>query len=125
MVPARSYRPVRDSSKPIGCASFGEDAAGIKTALPVRFLLSGSGGVAGGKKTNCTDMKLLVTLALVAVVVGSCMGAPGTVGRIVGGKDTTIENHPYQVSLRRRGTHTCGGAILNENTILTAAHCVY
>uniref|UniRef100_A0A1Q3FQJ5 trypsin n=1 Tax=Culex tarsalis TaxID=7177 RepID=A0A1Q3FQJ5_CULTA len=70
-------------------------------------------------------MKLLLTLAFVAVVVGSCKGAPGTVGRIVGGQDTTIENHPYQVSLRRRGNHNCGGAILNENTILTAAHCVY
>uniref|UniRef100_A0A182JV62 Metalloendopeptidase n=1 Tax=Anopheles christyi TaxID=43041 RepID=A0A182JV62_9DIPT len=44
--------------------------------------------------------------------------------RIVGGSDTTIANHPYQVSLRRMLKHSCGGAILNINTVLTAAHCV-
>uniref|UniRef100_A0A182P9B2 Metalloendopeptidase n=1 Tax=Anopheles epiroticus TaxID=199890 RepID=A0A182P9B2_9DIPT len=48
----------------------------------------------------------------------------GQQARIVGGSDTAIENHPYQVSLRRLHKHTCGGAILNANTILTAAHCV-
>ncbi|XP_049540493.1 trypsin-3-like [Anopheles darlingi] len=45
-------------------------------------------------------------------------------GRIVGGRDTTIDNHPYVVSLRQLHKHSCGAAILNANTILTAAHCV-
>ena len=48
---------------------------------------------------------------------------PSIDGRIVGGVDTTIEEIPYQISLQYWGSHACGGAILNENTILTAAHC--
>ena len=32
--------------------------------------------------------------------------------------------YPYQISLRRRGGHICGGTIIDENTIITAAHCL-
>ncbi|XP_032682792.1 trypsin-1-like [Odontomachus brunneus] len=45
-------------------------------------------------------------------------------GRIVGGQRTSIEEHPYQVSLRQRNRHVCGGAIISEDWIITAAHCV-
>lgn len=45
--------------------------------------------------------------------------------RIVGGEQTTIEEHPYQVALLYSSTPRCGGSILNEYTVLTAAHCVY
>lgn len=51
-------------------------------------------------------------------------GSPIDDGRIVGGEDANILNLPYQISLMRFGGHSCGGSILNENTILTAAHCV-
>ncbi|XP_022900363.1 serine proteinase stubble isoform X2 [Onthophagus taurus] len=48
--------------------------------------------------------------------------------RIVGGKDAPFGRWPWQVSVRRFGfltsTHRCGGAILNENWIATAGHCV-
>lgn len=43
--------------------------------------------------------------------------------RIVGGEVTTIEEHPYQISLEYGSSHRCGGSILNEYTILSAAHC--
>ncbi|KAG5335449.1 STUB proteinase, partial [Acromyrmex charruanus] len=50
--------------------------------------------------------------------------------RIVGGKDASFGRWPWQVSVRRTSffgfssTHRCGGAVLNENWIATAGHCV-
>ncbi|VVC98985.1 unnamed protein product [Leptidea sinapis] len=48
--------------------------------------------------------------------------------RIVGGFEAKPYSHPYLVSLQLRFLwirfHFCGGSILNENWILTAAHCV-
>ncbi|XP_058118381.1 trypsin-3-like [Anopheles ziemanni] len=71
-------------------------------------------------------MKLRL-VGMFCLTVVSCMAAVPwrSEGRIVGGSDATIENHSYLVSLRRLHKHTCGGAILNTRTILTAAHCVY
>ena len=44
-------------------------------------------------------------------------------GKIVGGRETSIEEHPWQVSLQSRGFHFCGGSIISKDAILTAAHC--
>lgn len=51
----------------------------------------------------------------------------GIGGRIVGGTEAQLGEFPWQVSWQRQGfgsySHSCGGSILNENWILTAAHC--
>ncbi|XP_016970935.2 serine protease SP24D-like [Drosophila rhopaloa] len=44
--------------------------------------------------------------------------------RIVGGTKAREGQFPHQISLRRRGSHICGGSVLSSNYVVTAAHCV-
>ncbi|KAG0421894.1 hypothetical protein HPB47_002238, partial [Ixodes persulcatus] len=48
-------------------------------------------------------------------------------GRIVGGVATKPGDYPWQVSIKYKSgfvlTHLCGGALLNSEWIVTAAHC--
>lgn len=52
------------------------------------------------------------------------MFLPG--GLIVGGQDARPYEFPWQTSIRRKSTnsHFCGGIIINERWVLTAAHCM-
>nr|AAN17336.1 serine protease [Pyrocoelia rufa] len=68
---------------------------------------------------------LIAALAALAVDARFLSRAPQLDGRIVGGKDTTIEDFPHQVSLQLYGGHACGGSIIASNIILTAAHCTH
>ncbi|XP_034825124.2 transmembrane protease serine 9-like [Maniola hyperantus] len=43
--------------------------------------------------------------------------------RIVGGEETNIEDHPYQVSFIANNSFFCGAFIVSPNYILTAGHC--
>lgn len=49
---------------------------------------------------------------------------PSIDGRIVGGQATDISRHPWQVSLQIFGDHFCGGSLITDQWVLTAAHCV-
>ena len=47
--------------------------------------------------------------------------------RIVGGEKTDIKDHPWQVALNIKtpeGTYLCGGSIIAQRWVLTAAHCM-
>ncbi|KAJ8945718.1 hypothetical protein NQ314_009080 [Rhamnusium bicolor] len=73
-----------------------------------------------------------VLLCFLCVIVGAwsevsvSLAAPG--GRVVGGRDATRGQFPFQVSLQfcTRGVcqHACGGVIVEFSTVLTAAHCL-
>ncbi|CAH2102207.1 unnamed protein product [Euphydryas editha] len=68
---------------------------------------------------------LLVVLGVAAVTV-----VASNLQRIVGGSVTTIDQYPFGVSLLYSWTgignyiQECGGAIVNNRAILTAAHCL-
>ena len=57
-------------------------------------------------------------------IKGKVFCVSGTDGsRIVGGRDAAPHSRPFMASLQVRGGHFCGGALLREDFVLTAAHC--
>ncbi|XP_059477935.1 trypsin-3-like isoform X1 [Neocloeon triangulifer] len=49
----------------------------------------------------------------------------GASSRIVGGSNSSPGEFPYMVAILFKNRTMCGGTILNENYILTAAHCMH
>ena len=43
---------------------------------------------------------------------------------VIGGNDININQAPWQILLEINGTDACGGSILNDSWIITAAHCI-
>uniref|UniRef100_A0A8D2CQL0 pancreatic elastase II n=1 Tax=Sciurus vulgaris TaxID=55149 RepID=A0A8D2CQL0_SCIVU len=75
---------------------------------------------------------MIRTLLLSALVAGalSC-GLPTNLpqlSRVVGGEEATPNSWPWQVSLQYSSNgqwrHTCGGSLVANNWVLTAAHCI-
>ncbi|KAI8039672.1 trypsin delta-like [Drosophila gunungcola] len=72
-------------------------------------------------------LKFVILLSAVACALGGTVPEgllPQLDGRIVGGTTTTITSFPWQISLQRSGSHSCGGSVYSANIIVTAAHCL-
>jgi secreted trypsin-like serine protease len=68
------------------------------------------------------------TILCLGISVGALAQEPIKLGgkRIVGGEPTTIEDNPWQVAIeitRAGGTYLCGGSIIAQKWVLSAAHC--
>ncbi|XP_066486422.1 serine protease 27-like [Tiliqua scincoides] len=50
-------------------------------------------------------------------------GRQVVLNRNVGGEDSEEGEWPWQVSVRKLGEHICGGALIDHDWIVTAAHC--
>ncbi|KAI5089565.1 transmembrane protease serine 13 isoform X1, partial [Silurus meridionalis] len=50
-------------------------------------------------------------------------GRPHTSGRIIGGNVAPQGQWPWQASLHFQGSHVCGGTVVSQDFIVTAAHC--
>ncbi|XP_034027430.1 chymotrypsin-like elastase family member 2A [Thalassophryne amazonica] len=81
-------------------------------------------------KCRETDMmKFMVLAVLISAAYGCGVPAvPPLQGRVVGGEDVKPHSWPWQISLQynRQGEwrHTCGGTLISDQWVLTAAHCI-
>lgn len=51
-------------------------------------------------------------------------GRRGTVLRVVGGQDANLHEWPWMTLLVLPGGGLCGGTLINDRFVLTAAHCI-
>ncbi|KAK2854369.1 hypothetical protein Q5P01_007030 [Channa striata] len=74
-----------------------------------------------------TFLWIIFCLTFISVACGC--GVPATpphvtgITRIVNGEEAVPHSWPWQVSLQFNGIHFCGGSLINENWVVTAAHC--
>ncbi|OAD62114.1 Chymotrypsin-2 [Eufriesea mexicana] len=73
------------------------------------------------KQNSIAD--IMYALAVLLIIVSAVSGS--VTPRIVGGQNAEDHKYPYQVLILIKNFPSCGGSIINDRFILTAAHCIY
>ncbi|KAM4709182.1 serine protease ami-like isoform 2-T2 [Discoglossus pictus] len=74
--------------------------------------------------TDLTIMAASWILSAVLVVLSITHNECRPRGRILGGRESVSHFRPYLVSVQLNGTHRCGGLLISDQWVLTAAHCM-
>ncbi|XP_014616628.1 PREDICTED: uncharacterized protein LOC106793868 [Polistes canadensis] len=90
--------------------SFNDDKPSDKTALTFKPSNCPSGEIL---KVKCKNLEC-----------GIRTQTPSQ-ARIVGGGSSSAGSWPWQVALYKEGDYQCGGALINDKWVLSAAHCFY
>ncbi|KAK0149751.1 Transmembrane protease serine 9 [Merluccius polli] len=88
------------------------------------FVLFTSVGTDSDFSVTCDGLSPAPTAAQAYSQLDVC-GRPPLNTRIVGGEDAPLGSWPWQASLTSNGGHFCGGSLINNNFVLTAAHCFF
>ncbi|XP_042210685.1 trypsin-1-like [Homarus americanus] len=101
------------------CGSVGpQTIASITRPLTLHFWASWQ------NNNNKKGFSCAVTTNPLTPSTGDCRcGRIATSTRVVGGKETGVHEFPWQ-ALVRIPSGFCGGALINERFVLTAAHCI-
>ncbi|XP_047462183.1 transmembrane protease serine 2 [Mugil cephalus] len=102
--------------------SYGQTSAGSLAANGYLTLKPGSyyGSYVTSQLTHSQSCSTQA-VTLKCIECGKSLAATRT--RIVGGTEAVNEAWPWQVSLQINGQHVCGGSIIAQTWILSAAHC--
>ncbi|KAM5151674.1 serine protease 33-like [Mantella aurantiaca] len=77
----------------------------------------------GGANMAMRGLPAILLMNIVSSSGSSSCGVVGPSSRIVGGSDSVIGEWPWQVSLQYLGSHTCGGSLISQRWVMSAAHC--
>uniref|UniRef100_A0A8D2LZF6 Peptidase S1 domain-containing protein n=1 Tax=Varanus komodoensis TaxID=61221 RepID=A0A8D2LZF6_VARKO len=78
------------------------------------------------RKGGCSVELRLATCPDESLLFFAACGRPLiSLNRIVKGKDTVPGEFPWQISLQLNQRHVCGGSLISEEWVITAAHCFY
>uniref|UniRef100_A0A182WE97 Peptidase S1 domain-containing protein n=1 Tax=Anopheles minimus TaxID=112268 RepID=A0A182WE97_9DIPT len=65
------------------------------------------------------------SLCVLLLLIAGFSGEEHRSGRIVGGRNADIKDHPHMLLLRKNGYAVCSAVVIGDKYALTAAHCVY